>query len=202
MRFPKLSALALAASLASPAFAAGMFGGYAITSTGTANNYYNTDTASANPSWTSNLADLQQGSSLWLGGQVQTWPGGGGPDSFDSVTMQYSIDGSAAQSLNLNWLRNVGTNDQWETLASNTGAAVDIGNMLSAGIHTITVSFQAIDNNGGSGTQLLNNNGLGWTSSINVLAAPVPEPSSAVLLLAGLGMLGTIARRRRTVRAS
>lgn len=46
-------------------------------------------------------------------------------------------------------------------------------------------------------------NGLsGGTYGIALSAAPVPEPETFAMLLAGLGLVGTIARRRKTVQAA
>ena len=67
------------------------------------------------------------------------------------------------------------------------------------------MSFKGTDTDGRSGTSLLDNralsanNGPGWTANFNVVAAPVPEPTSGALILAGLGMLGFMAKRRRAV---
>ncbi|MCH7341946.1 FxDxF family PEP-CTERM protein [Pelomonas sp. CA6] len=39
--------------------------------------------------------------------------------------------------------------------------------------------------------------GAGYSGTINILPAPVPEPSAALLMLTGLGAVGFMARRRR-----
>jgi hypothetical protein len=56
---------------------------------------------------------------------------------------------------------------------------------LGAGSHTFTFA------NTGSGAFYLDN------FSVNVTAAPVPEPETYAMMLAGLGALGFMARRRR-----
>ena len=209
MRFPKLSALALAATLASPAFASAVFDGYVITNlgtgtgTGTGDVFYETDLATANnPDWTGLFATIQQGSSLWLGGQVKSWPGltkpVGIPDkpnanaSFDTMVMNYSIDGHTALSLNLLRTDFANINDD---LWQNSGSGVDVARGLDIGFHTIKVSFAASDTDGGTGNSALDKGGLGWTATVSV----VPEPTSGALILAGLGMLGFITKRRRAV---
>jgi hypothetical protein len=199
MRFPKkLGALALAASLAFPAFAGTIFNGYAIVKTTGSDTFYDTDTPTANPDWTAGLASLMQGSSLWLGGEVSTFPNFafGGNDSYDLVRLQYSIDGGSNNNLTLGGPTSSGNNNTWQTLASSAGA-VEIGSMLSVGAHTINVRFSAFDSNGNSSPVALDNNGNGWTTNFNVTA--VPEPASGALILAGLGMLGVMAKRRRVL---
>ncbi len=207
MRFPKLSALALAATLAFPAFAVTeATNGFAITSTGTGNTFRDTSNATSNPDWISGLGSIMQGSFLWLGGQVTTTPGGGPANGFDVVTMDYKIDNGTTQSVNLkfNGNTNGNTSDMWETLATSTTpsfAGVEVGSMLGFGTHMINVWFTAVDNsiastsNVPSGTVLLDNGGQGWTASVTV----VPEPASGALILAGLGMIGVMAKRRRVV---
>jgi hypothetical protein len=103
MRFPKLSALALAATLAFPAFAGSAFNGYAITSTGLNNTFYDTSTATMNLDWTAGLGTIMKGTNLWLGGEVETFPSlaNAGVNNYDSVKLAYSIDGGANQNLNL-----------------------------------------------------------------------------------------------------
>ena len=54
---------------------------------------------------------------------------------------------------------------------------------LSAGTHTMTVA-----GNSARATYL-------WGG--NIVAAPVPEPQSVAMLLAGLGLMGAVAARRR-----
>ncbi len=56
--------------------------------------------------------------------------------------------------------------------------------------------------NGGwrSGSNIWLNSSTDW-SRVVLVAAPVPEPETYALLLAGLGMVGTMARRRKQAKA-
>ena len=61
--------------------------------------------------------------------------------------------------------------------------------------------FQALSYAGtlAQGTYSLNLTGTaakGGTYNVNLLAAPVPEPETYAMLLAGLGLMGAVARRR------
>ena len=58
------------------------------------------------------------------------------------------------------------------------------GTGLTAGLHTLVVSGNLVGGN------------VGFTGSLTVTAQPVPEPESYALMLAGLGAMGFIARRR------
>jgi PEP-CTERM motif len=64
--------------------------------------------------------------------------------------------------------------DAWTYAASN----------LSASAHTLDITGTLL---GGS---------VGFTGSISITAQPVPEPETYALLLAGLGIVGWVARRR------
>jgi hypothetical protein len=72
---------------------------------------------------------------------------------------------------------------------------VEFGSTLDFGLHTINVRFNAFDTNGNSLPATLDNGGQGWTSTVTV----VPEPASGALILAGLGIIGVMAKRRRVV---
>lgn len=70
---------------------------------------------------------------------------------------------------------------------------------LAAGTYYVAVSgFSNFDftGNGGNGNWYYNLNVTTGTPSI-VLSAPVPEPESYAMLLAGLGIIGAVARRRK-----
>jgi hypothetical protein len=56
---------------------------------------------------------------------------------------------------------------------------------LMAGSYTFTVTGVASGSKGGS-----------WGGNLNLVAVPVPEPETYALLLAGLGAVGFVARRR------
>jgi PEP-CTERM motif len=71
------------------------------------------------------------------------------------------------------------TSTNWETYSLNLGT-------LSAGQHTL--SFRGTEGNIGDTTAYLD--------AVSLSAAPVPEPLSAMLALAGLGVLGMLARKR------
>lgn len=197
MKIKKIAALVLASALSTASMAGGLFDGFVLTSTGSGNTWYDASSSTANPDWTGLVATINQGSSFLLGAQVTSWPGQGVWNGFDAVSLVYSIDGGAAQSLNLPFARNVNaSDDQWEQLASSSSA--NIGQSLSAGLHTVNVRFQAVDNAvGGSGTVWLDNGGNGWSANVNVIAASVPEPASTALFLAGLGVLGFLGARRK-----
>jgi len=55
---------------------------------------------------------------------------------------------------------------------------------VTAGMHTLVITGNLIGGN------------VGFTGSVNIQAQPVPEPESYALMLAGLAVVGAIARRR------
>ncbi|MDC8773920.1 FxDxF family PEP-CTERM protein [Roseateles albus] len=59
---------------------------------------------------------------------------------------------------------------------------------LTAGHYTLNISGKAIGSLGGS-----------YGGVIEAMTAPVPEPTTYALLLAGLGAVGFVARRRKSV---
>ena len=68
--------------------------------------------------------------------------------------------------------------------------------------HTSGTNASNMVINGGwrSGSNIWLNSSADW-SRVVLVAAPVPEPETYALLLAGLGMVGTMARRRKQAKA-
>lgn len=68
--------------------------------------------------------------------------------------------------------------------------------------HTSGTDASDMTLNGGwrSGSNIWLNSSTDW-SRVVLVAAPVPEPETYALLLAGLGMVGTMARRRKQAKA-
>lgn len=85
-----------------------------------------------------------------------------------------------------------GENGSFKLSDSNTSSF--LGLMFNAPVHSITFSSLDLLNTD-------NGNGSSWFGVDNLhvfaTAAPVPEPASLAMLLAGLGTVGLLARRRR-----
>jgi hypothetical protein len=98
------------------------------------------------------------------------------------------------------------TNDMWWGGSySNTSQSFDITSTLAAGNHTLTIYGLENCCSGNQQTQFKVGNG-NFTSFNNndglAAVAAVPEPETYAMLLAGLGMMGAIARRRKNRAAS
>ncbi|MBB3197062.1 FxDxF family PEP-CTERM protein [Roseateles terrae] len=77
------------------------------------------------------------------------------------------------------------------------GTRSSLGYLAQAGLSgAVTLTVE-----GYAGGSLPVGSGIGasYTGTFNVLTSAVPEPASAALLLAGLGAVGLVARRRRRV---
>lgn len=82
----------------------------------------------------------------------------------------------------------VGTTPVWGAYSALAPVPTD------AGVFSYTTTFNSLV----AGTKYwINLKGTGTEASYSVTLAPVPEPETYALLLAGLGMVGTIVRRRR-----
>jgi len=189
----------LAAPTASQATLSFVGRGYVILdANGGGNSYYNVDNSSdhSTASYSSTLGGLtiQQGQSLYIGGNVQTYQPGTGTTTWigyklykgatlisenDNISLSYN---GAAPYPN-------GNNDDWEKLASASGVNVD--NSLSSGTYTLQVWFGA--NNGGT-TIYDSNNNNNYSATFDVTA--VPEPVTLALpIFGGLMVTAGLARR-------
>jgi hypothetical protein len=126
--------------------------------------------ASGTNSFTLDLSSLSGWNNISLSAIISAnFSGGSGYD----VTA-VSFDGNAfTPTLNLSLPGGVGA-DVWTYSAGN----------LSASVHALDITGTLV---GGS---------VGFTGSLNITAQPVPEPETYALLLAGLGVVGWVARRR------
>jgi len=187
----------LAAPIASQAGLDFVGNGYAIlNANGGGDSYYDVDNQGndkVTPNYSGSLGGLtiQQGQSLTLGGQVQTYPGYGGPNAASSAFIGYQVVGtSISGQINLPFLQNVGSNDEWQELASASGINLDQG--LAAGTYTLEVWFGGVSSDG-SGTLYDNNSGANYSASFSVV---VPEPvTSALPIFGGLMLAAGLGRR-------
>jgi hypothetical protein len=88
----------------------------------------------------------------------------------------------------------------WAHSYVNTGSVFQVsGQSLSAGNHTLTIYGLEGCCDGGQQVQYAVNGGAYQSFSANTLGtiAAVPEPETYGMLLAGLGVMGAIARRRQ-----
>lgn len=78
---------------------------------------------------------------------------------------------------------------QFDVSAANGWAAESFGALnVGAGVHTLT--FTGLNPKNESDT-------TGFIDNVSVIAAPVPEPETYAMMLAGLGLLGFVSRRRK-----
>ncbi len=152
------------------------------------------DTDNTSPLAFSQTFTINQGDSILLGGELQTFPGvtNPGTTAFLGYAVTDLTETGSFTELNLPFNTNVGNNDKWQQLASTAGA-VEIGSSLAPGTYLLAVyqhgangGVDTFTNEGGTG-------GNNWEAQIVV----VPEPATILLvgptLLAGLFYI----RRRR-----
>jgi len=157
------------------------------------------------PTFNGNLGGLsiQTGQTLYLGGQLQTSPGGGYYPGASSTFMGYQIDGtSVSGTINLTFAYNTYPygieNDLWEVSgAHSSGNLVNLDQGLSAGTYTLEIWFGAV-NSDGSGTVYDKNGANNFSATFSV----VPEPITLALpIFGGLVLTAGLVRRfisRRT----
>jgi hypothetical protein len=163
---------------------------------GGGNSFYAVDSYNS-PTFNGTLGGLtiQAGQSLLLGGQLQTYPGGGNYYGAASALIHYSISGtSISGQLNLPWAYNLGGgggNDVWEQ--SSSGSEINLDQSLSAGTYTLNVWFSAVENDN-SATITDGTSGSPYSASFTVTA--VPEPITLALpIFGGLVLVAGLTRR-------
>ena len=150
---------------------------------GNGTTYYNVDSANG-----STLLTINQGQSLYLGGQIRSYPNQTGT----TLTMYYSINGGGFQSLNLPYSNSGSGYDQWDS-----GASVNIASLLTyapGGYNdTLTIYFMGVHS--GDPTAYYSNSGQNFTFNITA----VPEPVTLALPIFGalLGTVGLVRSIRR-----
>ena len=89
-----------------------------------------------------------------------------------------------------------------DSIRQNTADVAGSGERDRLSWHTQGSNASDMTLNGGwrSGSNIWLNSSTDW-SRVVLVAAPVPEPETYALLLAGLGMVGTMARRRKQAKA-
>ena len=88
----------------------------------------------------------------------------------------------------------------WAGNYGNTSSVFAFGSNLSAGNHTVTI--YGLEGCCDGGQQVQFNPGSGFQSFSAGSLAPVPEPETYGMLLAGLGFVGFVARRRKARNAA
>jgi hypothetical protein len=139
---------------------------------------------------------IQQGQSIQLGGELQTFPSTPGTLAmlgFGVTDLTATSTRVSFNEMNLPLKDNVGANDRWQQLASTSG--VEIATGLAPGDYLLQV-YQHTNTNGDIYNNENGEGGNNWEARITLL----PEPS-VLSLLAGSSILGAsfyLRRRRKT----
>ncbi len=129
---------------------------------------------------------------LLIGGEALTFKNGG--TDVTGAFVNYSIDGGAFSSISLTFnednVNGAGGDQRW----ANTNFAIDLLAGQGLGTHTLAFYISATTNGVDAPPELFDSNGgLNYNTSFTV----VPEPSTWAMMLAGLGVLVAVQRRRR-----
>ncbi len=137
------------------------------------------------------------------------------PDfAYEGSLLKQTFSVNAGDTLSFNWnmFTNEGTSADYAFIAINgvltklapasdaiipsvpydfsTGASVFSQSFAAAS--SVTLAFGVVDLTDYGVTSAL------WLDNVQLVAAPVPEPETYAMLLAGLGLMGAVARRRKT----
>ena len=129
---------------------------------------------------------------LLIGGEALTFKSGA--TDVTGAFVNYSIDGGSFSSISLTFNEdnvNGTANDQrW----ANTNFSIDLLAGQSLGTHTLSFYVSATTNGDGADLVVYDNAG---GANFNTSFTVVPEPSTWAMMLAGLGVLVGVQRRRR-----
>ena len=124
--------------------------------------------------------------SLTLGGNAETYWDDNASHTGTDVNLNYQVDATGWNVIDLPWLSFSSNNDKWENM---TGVNVVAASGVGAGDHTIAVYFSAFD--GGSTTVYDSNSSANYNAEFSTA---IPEPATMSLL--GLGALAMVLRRK------
>lgn len=135
----------------------------------------------------------------FAGGELLTWKNSGG--NVTGGVLRWRVDGGAFQDIAINFTADATFSDRAGNSFSNPGdqrwasLAPTPTNFLAgvaAGAHTLQVYFTAFTNEGNRDS----GSAASPFSANFTVTSPVPEPASAALLLAGMGLIAVLRRRR------
>lgn len=129
---------------------------------------------------------------LLIGGEALTFKNGA--TDVTAAFVNYSIDGGTFSSISLTFnednVNGAGGDQRW----ANTNFTLDLLAGQGLGLHTLSFFVSATTNSNGADPVIFDNAG---GANYNTTFTVVPEPSTWAMMLAGLGVLVAVQRRRR-----